>query len=158
MEDIIGNSLGVAPHTPEKIEVVPHSETDYNAKLREFKEMALVNASLDTEEARQNMRLLITKGMSALDDVLDAVKTTQDPKSIMAASSYMQALSQINASMVKLNSDALKLSTAKQEPQTQQPIEANQTNIECESVIMVDSSKILSDARKLKSWETAENE
>ena len=155
MIDAIAETLGVEPYKGEEIVIVEHTEKeDWETQLTKFKEDALINASLDMEEARQNLKVIIAKGMAMLDDVADAVRLTQDSKAITSASVFISSLASVNMDMAKLNNDALKLSNVKQtannKPAPQQP---QQVTIENSNVVLASPADIMAENKKKKPWE-----
>lgn len=156
MIDTIAETLGVEPYKGEEIVIVEHTEKeDWETQLTKFREEALINASLDMEEARQNLKTIIAKGMAMLDDVADAVRLTQDSKAITSASVFISSLASVNMDMAKLNNDALKLSNVKQttnnnKPAPQQP---QQVTIENSNVVLASPADIMAENKKKKPWE-----
>lgn len=134
--DTIAQVLGAAEETPVNVPVVASHQDrdDFEERVREFRKNAANNATLDFQEARENMRQIIQTGMDMLPDVVQSVSETQSDKAINAATGFLKALGDLNKSLVELNSDAIgKPTTGNDRPAAQ--IE-NQTN----NVIVVEDS------------------
>ena len=155
MIDTIAETLGVEPYKGEEIVIVEHTEKeDWETQLTKFREDALINASLDMEEARQNLKVIIAKGMTMLDDVADAVRLTQDSKAITSASVFISSLASVNMDMAKLNNDALKLSNVKQTANNKlTPQQPQQVTIENSNVVLASPADIMAENKKKKPWE-----
>lgn len=133
--DTIAQVLGAAEETPVNIPVVTsyHEQDDFEERVREFRKNAANNATLDFQEARENMRQIIQTGMDMLPDVVQSVSETQSDKAINAATGFLKALGDLNKSLVELNSDAI----GKPTTSTDRPAQIeNQTN----NVIVVEDS------------------
>lgn len=133
--DTIAQVLGAAEETPVNVPVVASHQDrdDFEERVREFRKNAANNATLDFQEARENMRQIIQTGMDMLPDVVQSVSETQSDKAINAATGFLKALGDLNKSLVELNSDAIGKPTASTDKPAQ--IE-NQTN----NVIVVEDS------------------
>ena len=133
--DTIAQVLGAAEETPVNVPVVANHQDsdDFEERVREFRKNAANNATLDFQEARENMRQIIQTGMDMLPDVVQSVSETQSDKAINAATGFLKALGDLNKSLVELNSDAIGKPTASTDKPAQ--IE-NQTN----NVIVVEDS------------------
>lgn len=133
--DMISQVLGAAEETPVNVPAVinHHDRDDFEDRVREFRKNAANNATLDFQEARENMRQIIQTGMDMLPDVVQSVSETQSDKAINAATGFLKALGDLNKSLVELNSDAIGKPTTTADRSAQ--IE-NQTN----NVIMVGDS------------------
>lgn len=134
--DTIAQVLGAAEETPVNIPVVVNHQDrdDFEERVREFRKNAANNATLDFQEARENMRQIIQTGMDMLPDVVQSVSETQSDKAINAATGFLKALGDLNKSLVELNSDAIGKPTASTDRPAAQI--ANQTN----NVIVVEDS------------------
>ena len=133
--DTIAQVLGAAEETPVNVPTVQshHEQDDFEERVREFRKNAANNATLDFQEARENMRQIIQTGMDMLPDVVQSVSETQSDKAINAATGFLKALGDLNKSLVELNSDAIGKPTAS----TDRPAQIeNQTN----NVIVVEDS------------------
>ena len=133
--DTIAQVLGAAEETPVNVPTVTshHERDDFEDRVREFRKNAANNATLDFQEARENMRQIIRTGMDMLPDVVQSVSETQSDKAINAATGFLKALGDLNKSLVELNSDAI----GKPSTSTDRPAQIeNQTN----NVIVVEDS------------------
>ncbi len=133
--DTIAQVLGAAEETPVNVPAVTSHQDrdDFEERVREFRKNAANNATLDFQEARENMRQIIQTGMDMLPDVVQSVSETQSDKAINAATGFLKALGDLNKSLVELNSDAIGKPTTSADRPAQ--IE-NQTN----NVIVVEDS------------------
>lgn len=135
--DKIANALDAAEETPVRLPVVvDHIEQDdFESRVKEFRSNAAMNATLDFQDARGNMRQIIQTGMEMLPDVVQSVAETQSDKAIVAATGFIKMLSELNKSLVELNNDAIGKQVGKGSQSQPAQIE-NQTN----NVIVVEDS------------------
>lgn len=135
--DKIAEVLDAAEETPVQLPtVIEHSKQDgFEERVKEFRLNAAANATLDFQDARENMRQIIQTGMEMLSDVVQSVAETQSDKAINAATGFLKVLGELNKSLVDLNNDAIGKQVGKGTQPQQAQIE-NQTN----NVIIVEDS------------------
>lgn len=152
MKDVIAESLGVAPIEHNVVEVMEHDIEDYETRLDQFKELALFNASQDIAEARKNLRSIASEGQELLTVVSAIIAGSEDPKAILAGSSFIKTITEVNMSIVKINTETMRmLGNSKRQPKE---IKDEEKSIHIEqSNVVVSSADILANSAPKRAWE-----
>lgn len=115
------------PEMGEVIETV--TESNLPDIVRDLKVQAKENLETDYNFARDNLRTLLTRGMTAVEGAIQLARESESPRVYEATSTFIKTLAELNKDLLSLSETAVKAQPASPDPNTQNATTINNNAI-----------------------------